>query len=243
MAVPAAIDAILPLESRDRIRAAWLAEWKFYNPWLHLGITTVFGSTIMLIGALLLRDPGWGDLLFGLALLVFSNAFEWWIHKHFLHRRQKLMPVLYDEHTPRHHMVFVTDDMPIRSASEFRMVLIPPYGIVLAFAGLVPVMVLIWTGTFGLLPPRHNLAAVFAIETMFYIVSYEWLHLSYHLPETTFIGRLSLIRVLRRHHAIHHDPRLMQKWNFNVSLPLWDLVRRTYVRDPAAVIRERPTAA
>ncbi len=67
---------------------------------------------------------------------------------------------------------------------------------------------------------------------MGYVVSYEWMHLSYHLPPESFVGRLALVRFMRRHHAIHHDPRIMQKWNFNVSVPLWDVVRRTYVRTP-----------
>ena len=31
---------------------------------------------------------------------------------------------------------------------------------------------------------------------------------------------------------LRHDLRLMQKWKFLVSLPLWDLVRGTYVRKP-----------
>jgi sterol desaturase/sphingolipid hydroxylase (fatty acid hydroxylase superfamily) len=38
------------------------------------------------------------------------------------------------------------------------------------------------------------------------------------------------VRALRRHHAVHHDPELMQRWNFNVTVPLWDLVRGTIHR-------------
>jgi hypothetical protein len=243
MAIPPPVEAVLPRDRRDQIRADWLAESGFYNPWLHIGITTGFGGTIMVIAASLLHDVKWWEILFGVGLFVVSNAAEWRIHRDLLHKRFKLLPVLYDQHTPRHHMVFVTDDMSIRSTREFQLVLIPPYGIVAAFAGLVPAMVLIWTGTFGLFPERHNLAAVFAIVTMGYIVSYEWLHLSYHLPEDSFVGGLWIVRVLRQHHAIHHDPRLMQKWNFNVSLPLWDLVRRTYVRDRAALLASRRSPA
>ena len=51
------------------------------------------------------------------------------------------------------------------------------------------------------------------------MVSYEVLHLCYHAPKDSFIGRLSLIRVLRAHHARHHDPRIMQRYNFNVTVP------------------------
>lgn len=224
------IEDVLPKAKREEIRASWETEGGFYSPWLHLGTTTVFGGAIIIVALTLLHDVKWWEVAFGLGLFILSNATEWRIHRDLLHRRTWPLAFLYDQHTPRHHMVFVTDDMAIRSAREFRMVLIPAYAIVIAFVGLTPAMVAIWMGG------HHNLAAVFAIETLGYIVSYEWLHLSYHLPADSFIGRLRLIRWLSRHHAIHHDPRLMQRWNFNVSLPLWDLVRRTYVRDRAKVL-------
>jgi len=63
-------------------------------------------------------------------------------------------------------------------------------------------------------------------------VSYEWLHLSYHLPHDHLVGRSRIIRALRRHHTIHHDPRLMQRWNLNVTVPLWDVVMRTVAEYP-----------
>ncbi len=44
-----------------------------------------------------------------------------------------------------------------------------------------------------------------------------------------------IIRALRTHHARHHDPRLMQRWNFNVTVPLFDAVMGTIApRDPKA---------
>jgi sterol desaturase/sphingolipid hydroxylase (fatty acid hydroxylase superfamily) len=111
--------------------------------------------------------------------------------------------------------------MAIRSAREFRFVLIPPYGIVAAFFSALPI-----PGALALLG-QWNLALLFMATGMGYVVSYEWLHLAYHLPVDSFFGRLKLVAMLRRHHATHHDPELMQKWNFNVTVPLWDLVRGT----------------
>jgi sterol desaturase/sphingolipid hydroxylase (fatty acid hydroxylase superfamily) len=60
-----------------------------------------------------------------------------------------------------------------------------------------------------------------------YATSYEVLHLCFHLPKKHPIAGLSLIRKLSRHHARHHDTKLMKKWNFNVTLPLWDWILRT----------------
>ena len=114
--------------------------------------------------------------------------------------------------------------MAMRSSREFRLVLIPPYGIVAAFAAALPAPIVL--GLCGQL----NLGLLFTATAMAYVVGYEWLHLSYHLPPDSFVGRRKLIGRLRRHHATHHNPELMQKWNFNVSVPLWDLVRGTIYR-------------
>jgi sterol desaturase/sphingolipid hydroxylase (fatty acid hydroxylase superfamily) len=57
-----------------------------------------------------------------------------------------------------------------------------------------------------------------------YVVGYELSHLAYHLPEESVVYRLPLLRALRQHHARHHIPGLMQKANFNVTLPLGDLL-------------------
>jgi len=226
------VEEVLPKEKREAVRAAWLASGGFYSPWLHLGTTSVVGVGLVVAAALSLHGLRWGHLGFGLGTLLFANAGEWAIHKYLLHTRVKPFGLLYDRHTPQHHLVFVTDDMEIRGAHEFRLVLIPAFGIVLAFVGLLPAIAGLW-----LWDP--NLAGVFTIGTIGYVVSYEWLHLVWHLPESSALGRLTLVKVLKRHHALHHDPRLMQRWNFNVTLPLWDLVRGTFVRDPERVLRPR----
>ena len=229
------VEEVLPVARRDEVRTAWLAQVRWYNPWLHLGVTSIFGLVAMGVAATVIHGLKAWQVGFGVALFILANATEWRIHKSLLHKRYSLAAILYDRHTPLHHMVFVTDDMALRSTSEFRLVLLPAFAIVAVFFGLAPVIAAIWFGWPVQLMAevdQHNLAGVFTIVTMGYVVSYEWLHLSYHLPPESFIGRLPLLNVLRRHHALHHDPRLMQKWNFNVSLPLWDLVRRTYVRKP-----------
>ncbi|MFL5321414.1 MAG: sterol desaturase family protein [Myxococcaceae bacterium] len=228
-----ALDEVLPAAERDRIRSEVLGRGGWYSPWLHLGVTSSVGLGVMTAAALLLQGVKWWHVGFGVLLFILSNATEWRVHRDFLHKRQKLGAVLYDRHTPEHHMIFITDDMAIRSTREFRLVLLPAFAIILIFVSLLPVMAMIWFGwPFQLLTnaDQHNLAAIFALETMGYVVVYEWLHLSYHLPEESFVGRLRFVRWLKQTHAIHHDPRLMQKWNFNVSLPLWDLLRGTYVR-------------
>jgi hypothetical protein len=217
----------LSLARRDELRARLVGGIpRWYNPWLHLAVPSLFGLGVLVACVSLLHGVRPVELLTIPATFLVINAGEWRIHRDLLHKRTPPMTVLYDRHTPEHHMIFVTDDMAIRSWREFYLVLIPAYGIVAAAFGALPFPLLLWFG-FGL----HNAALLFMAMTMAYVVAYEWLHLSYHLPSDSLIGRMRLIQLLRRHHAIHHAPELMQKWNFNVTIPLWDWVRRTIYRE------------
>ncbi len=161
---------------------------------------------------------------------VMSNAVEHRAHRLALHRRTPGLTILYDRHTPMHHRVFIAKDMCIRDARECALVLLPWFGIVAIFVLTAPITVALWF-------TERNLACLFVATTMFYVLSYEWLHLAYHLPETSLVGRNSVIRALRRHHATHHHPPLMQKWNFNVTVPLWDWVRGTIYPEKIADVR------
>jgi hypothetical protein len=181
--------------------------------------------TIIAAALWLVRDlQAWQLAVLPVAFLIL-NAGEWRVHRDLLHRRTPPLQVLYDRHTPEHHMVFVTEDMAIRNRREFRLVLIPFYGILAAALSALPIPAILWW--LG----QRNLGLLFFATAVGYTVLYEWLHLSYHLPETHFIGGSQLIARLKRHHAVHHDPQLMQKWNFIVTIPLWDWVRRTTWRD------------
>ncbi len=208
--------------TRDEFRAEVLAKIpETYSPMFHLLFPSIVGVAVIGASLAFLRAPTALDLYFVPLVFLLSNAVEWRAHKHVLHRRTPPFELLYDRHTPVHHRVYMTDDMAIRSRREFGLVLIPPYGILLILAVTAPIAGAL--AYFG----QTNLACLFIATTTAYVLSYEWLHLSYHLPADSFIGGLWIIGKLRRHHALHHDPRLMQKWNFNVTLPLWDWVRGT----------------
>jgi hypothetical protein len=205
---------------RDALRAeivAKIPDW--YSPWLHLAFPSLVGISLIAIAIWLMRDVQPWELAVLPIAFVIMNAGEWRIHRDLLHKRTPPLVVLYDRHTPEHHMIFVTEDMAIRSPREFRLVLIPFYGILAAAASALPIPALLWY--LG----QRNCGLLFFVVAVGYTVIYEWLHLSYHLPESSPIGKI--VAPLKRHHAVHHDPQLMQKWNFNVTIPLWDWVRRS----------------
>jgi hypothetical protein len=211
-------------ERRERVRAASLAEipW-WYSPYAHLASTTGIGAAVL---ALSLYEVGkasfrWTDFLVIPVVVAFGNFFEWLVHKDVLHKRRWPMEIIYDRHTPMHHMVYVEEDMALRSVKELRLILIPAtgvLGIVMAAAPAAFVVAHFWSAAAGWL---------FLLSASLFMVSYEVLHLCYHAPKESFIGRRRIIAALRAHHARHHDPRLMQRYNFNVTVPIFDWILGT----------------
>jgi hypothetical protein len=220
-------EATLPLSKRDRLRAEVLERTpSWYNPWVHLGFPSLFGLLSIGIAIAQLHDVRWYEWLFIPTVLALLNVNEWHIHRNILHRRHWPLEVLFWRHTPEHHVIFVRQDMAMRATGEFRLVLIPAYGIVAIFVTTLPITAALWYFA------SHNLAALFVACSMGYVVSYEWLHLAYHLPASNPISRNRLITWLRHQHAVHHTPELMQRWNFNVTIPFGDWLLRTTYRGP-----------
>lgn len=62
-------------------------------------------------------------------------------------------------------------------------------------------------------------------------LTYEIFHTCQHLPDTNPLTRLPLIRTMRRHHALHHRRALMTSKNFNLVVPLVDVLRGTLHRE------------
>jgi hypothetical protein len=211
---------------------------RWYVPAVHLAFPAITGVAIAALALAQLRDVQAWQLLFVPVFLVMGNAIEWHAHRGLLHRRTRFLEVLYIHHTPMHHALYVSDAMALRSARELRFILLPAYGLLTILLASSPIaLVLLWIG-------QPTLAALWVASAVFYILTYEWLHLAYHLPESSPIGRLPLVQKLRRHHQRHHAPHLMQRWNFNVTVPLWDWVRGTiHGAEPARPPAGQPALA
>ena len=207
-------------EFRDRVRGKIAPR---YSPLAHLLVPAAVGLVLIGCAIACLNHVRWWELLLVPFVYVLSNAVEHRAHRVALHRRTPGLTILYDRHTPMHHRIFVAKDMAIRDRREWALVLLPWFGILAIAVLTAPITIALWF-------VERNLACLFVVTTMGYVLSYEWLHLAYHLPNA---DRVPVLRALRRHHATHHHPPLMQKWNFNVTVPLWDLVRGTIYRgDP-----------
>lgn len=198
---------------------ATIPSW--YSPALHLAVPTVVVLGVMAGALCALRSPRPLDWLAVPLTLLGAFAFEWRVHKSVLHRRTPGLSLLYERHELAHHVIYTYDDMTMRSRREWWLVLMPAYAVVLVAIFNAPVTLGV-RYLFG-----HDPACLYLATSMFFFLTYEWLHLAYHLPEDSFVGRLGLVRSLRELHRRHHDPRLMKRWNFNVTVPVFDWIHRS----------------
>jgi hypothetical protein len=207
-------DADATYEHRRASIFSTIPAW--YRPGLHLAVPTVLGLGVMIAAAGRVHALRPLDLLAVPVVLLASFGFEWRVHKRVLHHRLPLLGTLYVRHELQHHVVFTFERMTMRAGREARLILMPAYAVVLVFALALPVALV--AARFA----SENAALLGLATAMFFFLSYEWLHLAYHLPDGHPVRRLPLIDRLREHHRRHHDPRLMKRWNFNVTVPLFD---------------------
>jgi sterol desaturase/sphingolipid hydroxylase (fatty acid hydroxylase superfamily) len=209
----------------------------WYSPWAHFAATTGIGIGMLGLAIWGIRELLPLELVVVPVVFVLANLGEWHAHRNLLHRRWRPVAILYDRHTPEHHRVYRYGDMRMRSARELRLVLIPAAGVAGIVATAAPAAALVgWLTT-------PNTGWLFLLTASSYVVGYELTHLAYHLPETSLVYRLPFMRRLREHHARHHDPRLMQKWNFNVTVPLADWMFGTIApKHLVEELKRRPAA-
>jgi fatty acid hydroxylase family protein len=199
---------------------------KSYRPELHLALTIGSGIVVLVLAALFAIDDLRAiELLVVPAMFVLANLGEWTTHKWILHRRVPGLTYLYEQHTPIHHSAYRYDAFAMKSWRELKLVLIPPFGVALISVVASPLGLLV---ALALSP---NAGWLVIVTSAFYVVGYEIAHLVYHLPEHHPISRLPLVQKLREHHRRHHHPRVMQKWNFNVVIPIGDWLFGTWLSD------------
>ena len=226
----------MSLTKREQFREHMLKSVpNWYVPWVHLATTAGLSSLAVAVAGSQLSSVSAIELLTIPAVFLLSNLLEWHAHKHLLHKRVWPMQVLYDRHTPEHHRVYRYHSMEIREWKELRLVLIPAVGVLGIIATSVPGALLAgWI--FG-----SNVGWLFLLTSAAYVASYELTHFAYHLRKDSFIGRLGFVRWMREHHAIHHDPRLMQRYNFNVTVPLGDLLFGTMASKDLVEMVKKPS--
>lgn len=214
---------------REARRSAILAKIPAsYSPVRHVVVPAAFGLAVLVGAASGISDLRVWELAVAPITFIGGLGFEWRLHRTVLHQRRRGLGELYVRHELSHHVVFVEDDMTVRSRREWALVLMPTFAIAGAFALVVPFAIALWQVA------SANAALVFVATAMSFFLFYEWMHLAYHLSPTSPIGRLGPVRVLRELHRRHHDPSNMKRWNFNVTIPLFDWLHGSLWSEAAA---------
>jgi sterol desaturase/sphingolipid hydroxylase (fatty acid hydroxylase superfamily) len=204
---------------RDELRR-WIP--KNYSPIQHvLGIVVaaMAGITFVLVRNAPHVRPI--DLVAVPLTLAFATLLEYVAHRWLMHVPRPNFRLAWEAHTGRHHHFYVEESATWEQLSDIWLILFSAIDVV--------VLVAIVAGPYALLRlvlPTGAWALVVATSCAFFL-SYELLHLTYHLPAEHPLLRNRIagrwLTAMRAHHLRHHRLSDMDA-NFGVTTRLWDRV-------------------
>lgn len=208
---------------RDRYRAGIPS---YYNGWVHLTLSSALPLGIVALFVPTLLQATASTWLLALPMLAIANLTEYLTHRIPMHRRVPGLSAMVARHVGVHHRFFRDTSISGRDHRDFHATLTAPIQQLFIFtaAGLP-----LWGVSYLLLGP--SAAAVAASTCALYYLIFEWAHLVCHAPEHSPLLRLPGMRAMRNHHQRHHDPTVMAKAGFNITVPLWDFVKTTRPTD------------
>ncbi|MGH7805455.1 MAG: sterol desaturase family protein [Candidatus Binatia bacterium] len=203
----------------------------WYRWWHHAGLVAAFCLGGIALCLSQLDSPGLGDALLFVAMLLVANLGEWAVHIRSLHR--PVFPYAPFERHTQHHAFFGFETMAVDRLADMYWVIFPPWALPLMAVSLLPLF-----GLFALF--SWNAAWVFLLAVFVYYGVYEIFHSLAHLPGTHPAAGIPWVRAITHHHRVHHDPRLMKRWNFNFAMPIFDRLFGTLYPSPSRAARDLP---
>lgn len=202
------------------------------RPFLYHPLSHLFGNLAMLAGAILVnfyfvQSWSWGMLGVWAAVFLIGNVVVWTVHKYPLHRRFKYWSYPFDAHTIQHHRYFTHDSLTYDSIQDYLAIFFPTE-VIAAFTFLA--QPIFYFGLRSVLGP--DLAHAFAASCAAYFLLYEFFHWASHQPETHVLMKIGWIRYMREHHRLHHNTKLMSKFNFCIVYPMMDIIMGTKYQGP-----------
>jgi hypothetical protein len=136
-----------------------------------------------------------------------------------MHKRRRLTRAFFRSHTIMHHRFFTYQTMGVSRFSELYFVISSTPVVIISF-----LILLMTTGLLILLAGLQT--GLFAGGVLgLFATAKQILHVAFHVPEKWMhypVLRSRIFQAMQKHHAIHHDPRMMRRWNFNIGTPLFD---------------------
>jgi hypothetical protein len=206
---------------RNQYRASEIG--KNYSGKLHFWFTTLWCIVLIAICIYLVSEPTWKELLIIPIGFLYINFVEYIGHKGPMHHRNKKLDKVFIRHTLQHHQFFTKENFSFDSSKDVKAVLFPPVLLLFFFVGFT-----LPAGFLFYFFWSKNAALLFVATIFAYYLNYEWLHFAYHLPDSHFISKMPFLKTLRKLHHAHHDTRLMTKYNFNITYPIFDILFGTY---------------
>lgn len=177
---------------------------------------------LMLISISFLNNIHPLELLIIPITVLLGNFFEYLIHKGPMHHPKKGVAIIYTNHTILHHNLFIENAMPYENQIDFKMILLSPL--------MLFIVLCILTIPNGFLLVQYvslNVGLLFIASSVCYLLLYEIFHLMCHLKDNSFFYKIQFISNMRLRHGIHHDMKIMTEKNFNIFLPVYDILFNT----------------
>lgn len=205
-----------------------------YSGFFHLGAMLFWGSIVIYLCVRQVTAMGaaeWSALFAG--WLLYNFGAEYAMHRWAGHKKVPLLKFVYQRHTGDHHTFFDDAHMGYEGVRDWRVVLFP-----LALILSVTLFMAAPIGAITYLLLGWNAAFVAAATILGGYLFYEIMHFSYHLPEGTLPERMFRLipgwRAVRHLHVLHHNRDHMHDVNFNVTIPVFDVVLGTLYWEPFA---------
>lgn len=210
-------------ERQRKFRAEYMSQvHPLYNGPVHIGVIYVVGITVIAWCVSRMQGATWEWLLV-VPVFVFSNLFEWWIHKYVMHRLVDVwaLRAIYDRHTRQHHQYFTDNEMTVDGNREWRIIFFPWRALFTFMALGTPFALLLGT----LVNPNAGYILMVTIVGQYLI--YETFHFCCHVHDNWFVRFTPFINTIRRHHNVHHSQGIMMDVNMNLTFPIADWIMGT----------------
>lgn len=112
----------------------------WYDGYVHIVIIYAMGAAAFYIYLQHLGNVQWWEWLALPLTFIFTNIFEWWVHKFVMHRpiNIKGLRAVYERHTLNHHQFFTDEEMRFRDDKDWRVTVFPPYALVVFILMSIP---------------------------------------------------------------------------------------------------------
>lgn len=164
-------------------------------------------------------------LLLCVPYFLICNLGEYVLHRYPMHKRTNSLEFLY-EHVTVHHR-FYRSASTVEDDRDLFAVFLP-----IAYMGSITLAFSMISAVVYLISGSLNHALFFALFAFCYYLLYELMHYAYHCAPESPIRLIPGIARLSQLHLSHHNPKLMNRYNFNITFPVFDLICGTYLEEP-----------